>query len=54
MYDSGAVSYTHLSDGNTAQDVLNQVNEDGADFEAIAREYSEAVSYTHLNKLKNC
>ena len=25
-----------LSDGNTAQDVLNQVNEDGADFEAIA------------------
>lgn len=30
-----------LSDGNTAQDVLNQVNEDGADFEAIAREYSE-------------
>ena len=31
-----------LSDGNTAQDVLEQVKEDGADFEAIAREYSES------------
>lgn len=31
-----------LSDGNTAQDVLEQVKENGADFEAIAREYSES------------
>ena len=37
-----------LSDGNTAQDVLNQVNEDGADFEAIAREYSEDNEMRHF------